>query len=246
MRTPGPVRMVVGAPAAVAFGALAAVRRARALHPVGVALDAVLLLDGPGAGRVPELGAPGARREGVVRLSRGGGLPEGWPDVHGVALKLFARRPGGRDQDLLFSSSGRSVVGRRLLSPARSFDGVWATSLTTFEVGGERVVWAALVPAAGPAEAHAPDGAARPLTVEWLRAHPEDAPAIDVSVAAPRGAWERVGTVTLGSPVAPGAEADLAFDPWHDGDGVAPVGLLNTLRDAAYRASRTARRARGA
>ena len=245
MRTPAAVRLVIGAPAALGFGLVAAVRGARALHPVGVAVDAVLLLDGPGAGRAPELGAPGTRREGVVRLSRGGGFPQGWPDIHGVALKLFPREPGGGDQDLLLSGSGRSVVRRRLLSPSRSFDGLWATSLTTFRAGGARVVWAALLPDAGPADAHAADGDGHALTVEWLRSHPEDAPAIDLMVATPRGEWERVGTVSLGDPVAPEAQDALAYDPWHDGDGIAPVGLLNGLRDAAYRASRAARRARG-
>jgi hypothetical protein len=45
--------------------------------------------------------------------------------------------------------------------------------------------------------------------------------------------------------VAPEDEDALAFDPWHDADGITPVGALNAVRDAAYRASRRARRARG-
>jgi hypothetical protein len=233
-RLPGFVRLVLGAPAAVAFGALALVRRARALHPVGVAFEAELVLDGPGAASVPELGVPGSRRAGVVRFSRGGGLPEGRPDIHGIAVRLNARDPGGRDQDLLLSSSARSVVGRRLLVPARSFDDVWTSSLTSFDAGGRRVLWGAHVRAGDPA-----------ATVEALRREPARAPAIALMVATPSAPWERVGTVEPGDIVSPDIEDALAFSPWQDGDGVVPAGFLNLLRDGAYRASRIGRRTTG-
>jgi hypothetical protein len=229
-RAPAFVRLTLGAPAAVAFGALALARRARALHPVGVAFEAVLVLDGPGAAAVPELGSPGSRRVGVVRFSRGGGLPEGWPDIHGVAIRLNARETGGRDQDLLLSSSARSIVGRRLLVPARSFDDVWTSSLTGFDVGGRRVVWAARVlPANGS------------TTVEALRREPARAPAVTLMVATPAGPWECIGTLSPGDVLSPDAEDALAFSPWQDGDGIVPRGLLNLLRDGAYRASRIGR-----
>jgi hypothetical protein len=236
------VRLALGLPAALVFGALALVRRARALHPVGVAFHAALDLDGPAAGRAPELGAPGTTRPGVVRFSRGGGLPEGWPDVHGIALRLAPADgdgdgSGGGDQDLLWSSAGRSRAGRRLLRAARSFDGLWATSLTSFATGGRRVVWAAEVL---PAPA-APGREAPPRTVEALRAGTAPAPAVHVLVATSSGPWERVGTIVPGAPLTPAEEDALAFSPWNAGRGVVPVGALNQLRDAAYRASRRAR-----
>jgi hypothetical protein len=225
------VRLAAGAPAAVAFGALALARRARALHPVGVAFEAVLVLDGPGAAAVPELGEPGSRRAGLVRFSRGGGLPEGWPDVHGIAIRLNARGTSRRDQDLLLSSSARSVVGRRLLVPARSFDDVWTSSLTSFDAGGRRVVWGAYVPAG-----------ARSATVEALRGDTARPPAVSLMVATRAGAWACVGTLHPGDVLSPAAEDALAFNPWQDGDGIVPAGFLNALRDGAYRASRIARR----
>src|ERR687894_1075108 len=228
---PAFVRLAVGAPAAVAFGALALARRARALHPVGVAFHAVLVLDGPGAAAVPELGRPRSRRAALVRFSRGGGLPEGWPDIHGVAVRLNARETGGRDQDLLLSSSARSVVGRRLLVPARSFDDVWTSSLTSFDAGGRRVVWGAHVLVAN-----------RSTTVETLRRDPARAPAVALMVATPAGPWQHIGRVEPGDVLTPDAEDALAFSPWQDGDGVVPRGVLNLLREAAYRASRVGRR----
>lgn len=231
-RVPELVRLAVGAPAAVAFGAVAVARRARALHPAGAAFEAVLALDGPDAARVPELGPPGSRRAGVVRYSRGGGLPEGWPDIHGVALRLRSQRGDQDDQDLLLSGSARSVPGRRLLVPTRSFGDLWTSSLTTFRAGGRRVVWAA----------HLLTGGRHP-TVEALRRDPTQAPPIALLVAVPRGRWERVGTVEPGAPVSPEAEDALAFSPWQDGDGIVPLGLLNLVRDTPYRASRVGRRA---
>ena len=238
------VRLALGLPAALAFGAVALVRRDRALHPAGVALHATLELDGPAAGRAPELGAPGTARAGVVRFSGAGGLPEGWPDVHGIALRLLPAEDGaaaagagtgaGAAQDLLWSSAGRSRAGRRLLRAARSFDALWATSLTSFATGGRRVVWAAeVLPTAG--RDHPP------LTVEALRAGDAPAPAVSVLVATSSGPWERVGTIVPGGLLTPEEEDALAFSPWNAGDGIVPVGALNQVRDAAYRASRRAR-----
>jgi hypothetical protein len=235
-RLPEGVRLAAGLPAAALFGLVAAVRHARALHPVGVAFGATLALDGPGADLVPELGEPGRRRPGIVRLSRGGGLPEGKPDVHGVALKLPAGAGAERDQDLLVSSSGRSRLGRRLLSPARSFDGVWATTLTSFRAGGRKVVFAVEVLGSDEGGVDRP-----PLTVEHLRRHPGDGPELALLVATPTEPWAQVGTVTLRGPLTPEEEDGLAFSPWEHGDGIMPVGALNALRDGAYRASRLAR-----
>jgi hypothetical protein len=243
-------RLALGVPVALVFGVVALIRRARALHPVGVAFRATFTLDGPAAGSVPELGPPGTSRPGVVRLSRGGGFPEDWPDIHGIALELtpssHAAGDGqsGREQDLLWSSAGRSRLGRRLLRPSRSFDGLWATSLTSFAAGGRTVVWAAEVLPAGAGGSGAPDGG--PLTVEALQADPGRAPAIAVLVATSSGPWERVGTIVPGARLSPEEEEALAFSPWDNGDGIVPVGLLNQLRDAAYRASRRARHPRDA
>jgi hypothetical protein len=52
----------------------------------------------------------------VVRLSRAVGLPDGWPDVHGLAVRIEA--PAG-SADLLFATTGWSPGLRFVLTPSR-------------------------------------------------------------------------------------------------------------------------------
>jgi hypothetical protein len=83
-------------PIALVFAALARSRRRRALHPKGRVSAAVLSVPGD-----PRLPAPWQALDdapAVVRRSRGGGLPESWPDVLGIALRCG-------QQDLLLSST---------------------------------------------------------------------------------------------------------------------------------------------
>jgi len=63
---------------------------------------------------VPWLDEPG-RHDGVVRLSRSVGLPAGWPDVLGLAVRFRT----DRDHDLLFATTGSAPEARTLMTPQR-------------------------------------------------------------------------------------------------------------------------------
>ena len=54
--------------------------------------------------------------EATVRVSRAVGLPQGWPDIHGLALRLG---PDSAPADLLFASTGRGRASRFLLTAGR-------------------------------------------------------------------------------------------------------------------------------
>jgi hypothetical protein len=115
---------VLERPVASVFGALARLRHRRALHPRGRVLHAVLRV--PDDPRLPAAwraldGAPA-----VVRRSRGAGLPAGWPDVLGVAVR-------SGPQDLLLSSS---MPGLPVLPwPARDGLRCVYSSLTRYRLG---------------------------------------------------------------------------------------------------------------
>lgn len=125
----------LAAPLAAVFGGVARLRRARGLHPRGVALGAVV------EEADPRLGAPGD--EAVVRLSRGAGLPSPLPDVLGVALRLPSA-PGGA-VDLLASTTTSLPLAYQLPLPTRRLDRALFTSITPYEVDGERALLVARV-----------------------------------------------------------------------------------------------------
>ena len=91
---------------ASALGAATAVRGARVFHPHGRTHDAVVTVTGGLGTGSSLLDAPG-RHQGVVRLSRGAGLPAPLPDVEGLALRLPGRGVGGAPLDLLVNSAWR-------------------------------------------------------------------------------------------------------------------------------------------
>jgi hypothetical protein len=98
------------------FGAVAALRHGRPLHPQGATLRVTLLMEGVGEGSgrtgVPLLDDAGVS-EGTVRVSRAMGLPPWLPDIYGVALRLpQTTGHDGEPADLLFASTGDSRLGR--------------------------------------------------------------------------------------------------------------------------------------
>lgn len=121
---PGPVDRIVAVPAratgavlATAVHAMARARRsAKPLHPRGGYRRATLTRSGGGATGVPWLDTPGTDQV-VVRMSRAFGLPRGWPDIHGIALRL---RLGDRDADLLFATTGWGRLTRFVPTVARA------------------------------------------------------------------------------------------------------------------------------
>lgn len=166
----------------------------------------------------------------VVRLSAGLGLPRPWLDIMGLGVRVPDAYGPGRHQDLLLASSSEAPVLRHVLVPTRGLDRRFYSSLLAYRHDGRlRLVgarWAA------------------PPTLETL--HPDDlrhatsaAPiTFELVIADLTGPWQTVGRLELEDPLSDQASAALRFDPWNAAPSFRPVGPLNHLRAAAYRASR--------
>ncbi|TQS41955.1 hypothetical protein [Cryptosporangium phraense] len=128
---------VVGA----AFGLVARVRGAKALHPTGSLHRGRVhrsgLTDPTGVGW---LDTPGTD-EVVVRLSRAGGFPSALPDVLGLALRTEV---DGNPADLLLSTAGRAPVSRHVLRFRRDPHRAVYTSVTPYRAPAGLVMVAAL------------------------------------------------------------------------------------------------------
>jgi hypothetical protein len=118
---------------ATALGVATAVRGARVFHPYGSTHVATLTVSGGDDWGAALLDRP-AVHEGVVRLSRGAGLPEPLPDVEGLALRLPGLGVGGAPLDLLINSAWRYVFAPSVLTPT------WSTVLPYRTGTGRRVL----------------------------------------------------------------------------------------------------------
>lgn len=199
--------------AAALFGALSAVRGKRVFHPVGSAYEATVTFDGDGPAELFRRTEP---QRAVVRLSRGVGLPERWPDFLGLAVKLPDAYGPGRDQDFLLVTSGSGAATRHLLVPSTATKARAYSSILLFRVGDETVVIGAV-----------PEG--------------DDPLRFRLAVAGPAGAWRPVGRVEVGAALPDDVSRELRFNPANTGPDIRPVGPLNRLRDPAYRGSQKAR-----
>jgi hypothetical protein len=197
----------VSRPLGAVAGAIAGLRGGRrALHPQGSTFHGVARLDAA-LGSLP----PG-EHDVIVRLSRGGGLPDRWPDVGGVAVRFPAAGGPGRPQDLLMSSSAHAPVLRHVPIPSQRLHRAWYSSLTSFEVNGRTVMFGSCFTGA------------RELQLSVI--------------AKGDGIWQPVGRVMLGEQADCATDGALDTDPWFDGAGIRPVGVVNELRRRAYAASR--------
>jgi hypothetical protein len=228
---------------AAGFYTLAALRRKRSLHPMGIGYQGRLRvpIERPARPGVPLFQA-GATHQAILRFSRGAGLPEPLPDALGVAIKLPNAHGPGVDQDLLLTSSTDRPLLRRLLFPATSFvRGAFSTALP-YDLGSERVVLL-LVPTtirAGPptgSKDHRPVGGA----LAELRAVAANGLEFELRTAKSFGRSRPLATVTVGLPLSADQTEALRFNPWTTGPGIHPSGWLNLLRDAAYQASQRGR-----
>jgi hypothetical protein len=207
------VTPLLQAAAAAVFGALAAVRRARALHPKGASFAATFRpLDGPPIGL--ELFDSDAEHAALVRFSRGIGLGERWPDLLGLAVKVLDVGDLRREQDLLLTSAGSAPVVRHVFRPTRRFASGMFSSVLPFDVGGRSRLLGAVV-----------DGEPHPGTRVVLR------------VAEAEGPWRDVAEVVLGARLDTEQDGRLRFNVTEVAGGIRPVGLLNRLRGPAYAAS---------
>jgi hypothetical protein len=218
--------LAAGAVGAV-FAGLAALRRARALHPQGRAYRACVVIDGgPGAPATSLLRRPG-EYPAEVRFSRGLGLPRRWPDLLGVGLRIHG--PGG-PQDVLVTSCGRRPRLRRVFLPATDFQQRPYSSALPYVAGGERVVLYVVPDDASPRPGGDDDLA------RLGRAAATGALAFDLAAAAPGGPVRRLGTVRVGAALPD--DRGLLLNPY-TGE-LRPVGLVNRLRRRAYPMSQAA------
>jgi len=198
------------------LGGVAAVRRGKPLHPRGHVVRGTVVRTGcPERWGVPWLDEPG-RDDAVVRFSHALGLPAGWPDVLGLALRFDGL---GRDHDLLLATTGAGPLSRFALVPRVDLATATYGSLLPYASPRGPVLLAAV-----------PTG--------WL----DGAPAFGLEVAAARGPWQRFGLLRLDQdPVAAG-DAHLDLDPVENPlPGLAPTGIHARLRSPAYRAARLVR-----
>lgn len=205
--------------------AVAGVRRLRdrPLHPVGLVLGGSLHLEASGAPGAAALGAP-AVHDVVVRVSRGGGLPELLPDVFGLAVHWTA---DGRPQDLLLSATGLGRVTRFLLVPRRRpLAGAFGTLMPFRDLDGRPVMLAAV-----PAAAHCPS---RERAVRMERF--EDTELLFLS-AHPAGRWRRLGLLRCGQALA--ADAPRMDPVLHTPGKLGTYPWTAALRAPAYRAARS-------
>ena len=197
---------ILGRASGALFAAGSRIRKTKVLHPHGLVHDATVVIDGaPGA--PPGLLGEAGEHTGVVRLSRGGGLPRPLPDFIGLAIRLPDLYGEGRHQDLLLVSSGEGAGVQHLFRPALSItDGPYSTILP-YEIGGTQYV---------------------------LAARPRSATVFDLGVTTLKGRrMQRIGELRLGDR-RPDDENDLRFNPFNTGGGLQPATMFNRMRKWAY------------
>jgi hypothetical protein len=211
-----------------AFALGSFLRRARVFHPRGRSFTARVHCAGDPRLGGTVFGTPGLH-DGVVRFSRGAGVPEPLPDVLGLALRLdLAAGP----QDLLLVSSAPAPLARHAILPARDYGATHYSSITPFRLGDSTLVLGAR-----------PLRLGTPRPLERLDALQADAGRLrfDLLVADPLGPWTTVGEVELGSVVPDARGERVRHTPFHDAGGIRPVGAVNALRRRAYADSQAAR-----
>ncbi|MBB2935622.1 hypothetical protein FHX82_002676 [Amycolatopsis bartoniae] len=137
-------------PLRTAFDALARARGARAFHPQGILLDGTLTPLRPGA-------FPLVPTEVQARLSKGAGVPQGFRDVLGLAVRVPLETG---PWDLTFSTIG--PFGRVLPFPSAGWCDRPFSSLAPYRVDGQ-LRWLLAQAAAGQPDVDASLRAARRL-----------------------------------------------------------------------------------
>ncbi|HZN20805.1 MAG TPA: hypothetical protein VFB84_21880 [Micromonosporaceae bacterium] len=218
---------IAGPALGAVFGAVAAVRRDRPLHPKGVVLHAVVNRTGSiepwGSAWLDQPGED----HGLVRLSRAVGLPAKLPDILGLALTWAG--DAGQRHDVLLATTGLSPLTRFLLVPRRDPVNSGYASLLPYSSPRGPVLLAAVPARRRPAvrlDGVASEAARQPL---WFR----------LLVATPFGGWHQFGSLKLTAREHAAADPPLRFDPVRN----PPQGLrwhrpLAEVREPAYAAAR--------
>lgn len=227
----GPVTEAAAAVLGGVFNLTARLRGAKPLHPRGVVLRASISRHGaPTRWGVPWLDSPG-EDVGVARLSRSVGMPPGWPDVMGLAIRF-----GGADRalhDLVIAGTGSGPLSRFVFAPQVQFATTYSSVMPYRTPLGPAVLGAfatgdRLLPGD-------PDEAARETAREPL--------VLSLKVASPTGPWRTFGTLSLGGAATETLDPRLAVDPVLRPlpDGLALTGPLARVRSVSYRYARSGR-----
>jgi hypothetical protein len=213
MRTTDMVSEAAATAAGGAMAALAALRRAKAVHPHGVVHSARLHV--PGAPAAPTgstlLSQPGDH-DAIVRFSRSIGLPRALPDLLGLSLRVIDAYGPDRHQDFLMVTSVDAPILHHVFLPAYDVRARPYSSSLPYRAGGERFIVGAV---------------------------PRPRGTFDLAVAALEGRFAPVGEIRIGAQLPEEADA-IPFNPFNTGGGLEPVGLLNQLRRKAYPMSQRA------
>ena len=205
--TTAPVSLATSAVFAVA----SQVRGTKVFHPHGVVHEAVVVLDGDP--RAPGFLGGEGEIEGVVRFSRGVGLPKRLPDVFGLALRMFDVHGAGRHQDFLLVTSGNGPAIQHLILPSPGWMALPYSTVLPYRTG--RDVYT--IGAKAPRRSGTPGAGQR-----W-----------ELDTMPLAGRMRRFGELRLGARLPDEANA-IQFNPWNTGGGVQPAGPLQKLRDWAY------------
>lgn len=199
---------------AAVFFLVGTVRRTKALHPRGEVVRGVLRRHGAGTTGVAWLDESGVD-DILVRRSQSVGLPEGKPDIIGLALRVPTE---GQKEfgDLLLASTGTSRLGRFLLRPALRHGAAAYTSLFPYRTpSGPRLLAA--------------------LPVDGDPSH------LTLASATLGGRWVPFGTLRVFDANDDGHDAVVSFDPvQHVVPGLDGYGWATRLRRKSYAASRRA------
>jgi hypothetical protein len=220
---------------ATGLGLLAALRRGKPVHPKGAVYDARLTVTGARAAPPAQLLAQAGEHRAVVRFSRSVGLPEPFPDLLGMSIRVLDAYGAGAHQDLMLISSVDLPVLHHIFVPVRdAWQAPYSSSLP-FRAGGDRFLIGALPRLEGPAP---------PGDTEFERldaAATEGRLGFDLAVAPLEGRFAAniVGRLQLGSQLSADLDA-LRFNPWNTGGGLEPAGWLQAARYQAYRRSQAA------
>lgn len=212
------------------FRAASAVRHARVFHPDGVLFEAELIRTAP-----DRRGLPLTSSTVLARLSRGIGLPNGVPDIGGLAVRTPFPDAEGPPWDLLLASSAPGRLGRMAPWPATSWRTANLSSLMPLEYDG-RLWWVRARVIEPAVDAMTLESARTAVLAGGIRIVLEQAENFDD--------YEPLAVLTSTGPVNVDDER-YGFDPIvHCPSTVRPrPEWLRGLRSAAYRNSRAGRRA---
>ncbi len=239
MTTSTPVRDASATAASAVFRAVARLRHRKPIHPRGLVVPARLVRHGLSA----PLGAsfldePGSDA-GIARISRSAGLPEGWPDVWGLALRLDPAQAPSGIADLLLATAFAGPAGRHALALRRGLQAPLTCVLPYRTAAGRSVMIGV------------PERSDQlPSRRDDLAAHlAEHALTLTLAVAEPRRAWRPFGTLTVGGTVLGTGDGhdepeDVSFEPvLNPLPGLALPEPLATIRSRAYAGARAGRHA---